>query len=450
MSKFIDRDRELALLNKRYGSGKAELVFIYGRRRVGKTRLVKEFLKGKRGVYLLAKQTSVKENLTSFSRRISEALGDELLKLSPLQSWDALFHYMSRDDRIVFVIDEFPYLVELDPSLPSVLQYHWDEHMSSSKVFLILTGSTVSLMEELMGPKSPLYGRRTGQIKVNPLDYFQARLFFSKYGTEDAVRAYSILGGTPAYLNLFRDSISLRENLINNLRADSLLYSDAMFLLREEVREPHNYMAVLEAVASGYNRFGQIADVTGLGRSSLGKYLSVLQELGFLERLTPIGSRKRGIYRIRDPYLRFWFRFIYPNQDLVEYGEVDRLVDLILKELDTYVGEVFEDVVAQLLRRMNYLGELPFRFSSLGKWWHGDKEFDLVALGKGKALIVEVKWSELKARDVERVLGRLRERVKGTPFQDRELHFLVVGRKAPPPAISFEEWDLRLSFRGVS
>ena len=445
MSKFIDREGELALLNERYRSGEAELIFIYGRRRVGKTRLVKEFLKGKRGVYLLAKQTSVKENLVSFSKRISEALGDKLLSLSPLQSWDALFQYMSRDERIVFVIDEFPYLVEIDPSLPSVLQYHWDEHLSSSKVLLILTGSTISLMEELMGPKSPLYGRRTGQIKVKPMDYFQARLFFPRYGVKEAVGAYSILGGTPAYLNLFKDSVSLRENLARNLRADSLLYSDAMFLLREEVREPHNYMAVLEAVALGYNRFGQIADVTGLERSSLGKYLSVLQELGLLERLTPIGSRRRGIYRIRDPYLRFWFRFIHPNQDLVEYGEVERLVDLICEGLDQYVGEVFEDVVVQLLMRMNSLGELPFRFSSIGKWWHGDKEFDLVALGKGKALIVEVKWSDLGEGEVERILGRLRERVKGTPFQDRELHFLVVGRRAPKPAISFEDWDVRLS-----
>ncbi len=342
-------------------------------------------------------------------------------------------------------IDEFPYLVEMDPSLPSVLQYYWDEVLSFTRIFLILAGSTVSVMEDLMGYKSPLYGRRIGQIKVKPMDYFDARLFFPGYGVEDAVRSYSILGGIPAYLRLFSDRVKFEENLKANLRADSLLYADALFLLREELREPRNYAAILEAIASGYNRFGQIADLTGLSKSSLGKYLSVLEDLELVERVVPLTFRRRprrGVYRIADPYLRFWFRFIHPNQDLVELGEVEALSRKILEGIDAYVGEVFEDIAAQLLMRLNSMGKLPFRFDKLGKWWKGDKEFDLVALSGRRALIVEVKWSDLGEREVERLLARMEERVSGTPFEDMDVTFTVVARRLRGQGISFEDWDL--------
>ncbi len=444
---FIDRIMELNLLESRYKSGKAELIFIYGRRRIGKTRLIKEFLKGKRSIYLLARQTSLKENLMTFSRRIGESLGDDMLLLSPLQNWDAFFHYLSNNskERLVVAIDEFPYLVELDPSLPSILQSFWDELLFSTKIFLLLLGSTVSAMEGLMGSKSPLYGRRTGQILLNPMDYFNARLFFPRYCTEDAVRSYSILGGTPAYLKLFSDDMKLEDNLKAQLRMDSLLYSDANFLLREELREPRYYMAILEAVASGYNRFGQIADVTGLSRSSLGKYLAVLEDLGFIERIVPLAKRRRprkGIYRVADPYLRFWFRFIYPNQDLIEFGEIDELVSIIMRDLESYVGVIFEDIAAQLLRKMNSMRLLPFRFNKLGKWWEKDKEFDLVALSSKKALLVEVKWSDLNERDVERILAKMEEKVRGTPFESMDVSFLVIARRLKGQGgISFEEWD---------
>ncbi len=439
-------------MESRYKSGKAELIFIYGRRRIGKTRLIKEFLRGKRSIYLLARQTSLKENLAMFSRRIGESLGDKILLFSPLRNWDAFFHYISKksEERLVVAIDEFPYLVELDPSLPSILQSFWDEILSSTGIFLLLLGSTVSTMEGLMGSKSPpLYGRRTGQIRLNPMDYFNARLFFPHYGTEDAVRSYSILGGVPAYLKLFSDEMKLEDNLRAQLRMDSLLYADANFLLKEELREPRHYMAILEAIASGYNRFGQIADVTGLSRSSLGKYLSVLEELDFIERVIPLARRRRprrGIYRITDPYFRFWFRFVYPNQDLVEFGEIDELVRIIMRDLEAYVGTVFEDIAAHLLRKMNSMGQLPFRFSRLGKWWERDKEFDLVALSRSgeRILLVEVKWSDLDERDASRILAKMEERTRGTPFEGKTVNFLVIARKSSDPrVVSFEEWDSR-------
>ena len=417
---FVDRCEELGLLEERLGSGLAEFVVVYGRRRIGKTALLIEFLRRNGGVYLLARETSKVENLRRFSERLAEVFNDELLRKNPFQSWDAFFEYLhqrSKEERLIFVIDEFPYLVKGDKALPSILQEYWDMKLSEGRIFLIICGSSVSMMERLLGYKSPLYGRRTGQLRLRPLDFFSAREFLPGYSIEEFVNAYGILGGTPAYLLEFSDERGFRENLGNYFRPDSFLYGDALFILREELEEPRNYFAIMEAIARGKTSLGEIMTETGLERALIGKYLSVLIELELVRREVPVtASRKsrKGRYYINDPYFAFWFRYVHPNSDLIETGQGELLVDLVMDDLPAYIGAVFEDVAGQFLLRLNRTGKLPFRFTKLGRWWHKGEEIDLVALNERekKALFVEVKWKGLSEREARGILNGLERKAE--------------------------------------
>lgn len=394
-----------------------EFVVIYGRRRVGKTALILRFMSGKGGVYLLARETSALENLRRFSERLADHFGDEVLRRNPLRTWDALFEYLARRaerSRLVVAIDEFPYLVKGSPELPSVLQEYLDLRFPETGLFLIVCGSSVGMMEKLLGYKSPLYGRRTAQLKVTPLRFPKVREFFPRYGWRELVEVYGILGGTPAYLREFSDDLTVEQNLLERyLRPDSILYADALFVLREELEEPRNYFAVMEAVARGKTTLGEIVNEVGLERGTVGKYLSVLRDLGLVRREVPVTESwksRRGRYYVEDPYFAFWFRFVHPNSDLIESGDVDAALRAILRDFSGYMGWVFELVAREVLSELNRRGRLPVRFTRVGRWWRGGEEVDLVALNPEtrEALLVEVKWADLGVGEAQRIVGRLK------------------------------------------
>ncbi|USS41610.1 ATP-binding protein [Thermococcus aggregans] len=432
---FVNRKSELSLLEDRFKSEKAEFIVVYGRRRVGKTALLLEFLRRNEGIYLLARETSEAENLKRFSQRVAEHFGDEFIMKNPFRSWDAFFEYLYQraDERLAVVIDEFPYLVKGNPSLPSILQEYWDLKLSKSKIFLVICGSSMSMMERLLGYKSPIYGRRTAQLKVSPLDFFEARDFLRGYSLENFVKAYGILGGTPAYLLEFNDSKSIEENLLDYFRPDSFLYGDARFVLMEELEEPRNYFAVMEAIARGKTTLGEIMNETGLERGTVAKYLSVLNDIGFVKREVPItASRKsrKGRYYIGDPYFAFWFRYVHPNADLIEMGQGDILVELVMEDLNEYIGWVFEEIARQFLIKLNKAKKLPFRFMKIGRWWHKGEEIDLITLNERerKALFVEVKWKDLKERESRRVLEDLKRKAKLVGLEGWEKRYGLVGK----------------------
>ncbi len=432
---FVDREGELASLEGRYGSGRLEFVVVYGRRRVGKTALILKFMEGKPGVYLLARQTSEAENLARFSLRMAEALGDRVLAKNPLRSWDAFFSYLSRLDgrRAVIALDEFQYLVEANPSLPSVMQEYLDGELAETDLFLIACGSSVGMMERISGYGSPLYGRRTGQILLRPLRFHQIGGFFPRYRWDDLVRVYGILGGTPAYLREFSDGLSPLGNLRERyLRPDSLLYMDAPFILREELPDPRNYFAIMEAVARGRTTLGEIISDTGLPRGTVGKYLSVLRDLGLVRREVPVTESwksRRGRYRLSDPYLSFWFRFVHPNSDLIEAGRIDPVLEEVRAELDSYLGPIFEEVAREaVLEACRDLGLSPSR---VGRWWgKRGEEVDLVVLDRrGRvALLVEVKWADLSGKEAAGILRNLRRKSEGLLEGYRKLYGLVARR----------------------
>lgn len=433
---FVNRKNELKFLEERLRSNKAEFIVIYGRRRIGKTALLLELIRRHGGVYLLARETSKIENLKRFSKRISEYFKDDFLQRNPFRDWDSFFEYLNQrvTQREIIVIDEFPYLVKGDRSLPSILQEYWDLKLSRGNIFLVICGSSVSMMEKLLGYKSPIYGRRTAQLNLKPVDFFSTKYFLMGYSTEDLVRSYGILGGTPAYLLEFNDKISIEENLLHYFKNSSFLYQDAFFVLREELDEPRNYFAIMEVVAKGKTTLGEIMNETGLDRATVGKYLSVLIDLSLIRRDIPVTASwksRKGRYYINDFYFDFWFRYVHPNVELIETDQGNLLVTLVMKDFKQYIGRVFEEIAKQFLIKLNISRELPFVATKIGKWWYKNEEIDIVALNENEkiASFIEVKWKNLNEKDTKNILDKLKRKAKILGLDEWTKFYGVIAKK---------------------
>lgn len=399
---FVNRVSELALLEKHYNSGHAELFVLYGRRRVGKTELLTHFCEGKRHVFFVADQVPEQTLRASLSKVVNDAMFGPGQVSAVYNTWDDLLGTLARqaqDERLVVVLDEFPYLVAAHPPLASILQRIWDQSLKNSQIMLILNGSYIGMMEEtVLGYKAPLYGRRTAQYLLEPLEFFDAQHFFSSYSPEDRLRAYAIYGGTPAYLQTIQPEQSLETNILEGiLERGSVLYDEVRFVLQQELREPRNYFAVLQAIASGNTRQNEIKQATGL--ENLAPYLDTLQQLHLVERIVPVTESqphksRRGLYRLKDNFLRFWFRFVLPNRSQLERGAKEMVFETAIRpEMDHFAGTVFEQVCQQYFWRMGLKGGLPFMPEQIGGWWQANQEVDLVALGGTQVMLVECKWS---------------------------------------------------------
>ncbi|MBI3051840.1 ATP-binding protein [Candidatus Woesearchaeota archaeon] len=434
---FLNRKAELQELEKLYGESKPKLVILYGRRRVGKTALLWEFAKKNKGLYLLGRQESEAEQLRRFSEEIAEFFNDSFLKVNPLSGWDAFFTYLGEKlskSKVPLFFDEFPYMVESNKSLPSILQDYWDNTFSKTSAFIILCGSSISMMEGLAGYKSPLYGRRTEQIILEPLTFFQAAEFFKGMSREDAVTFYSVLGGSPAYLLEFNLGKNLLDNIKDNmLQRAKFLYNDVMFVLREELHEPRNYFSILHSVSKGNAKIGEIVNDTGLPKGTVSKYLSVLSDLRIVERRVPITEKRmqnsrKGLYFIKDNYFNFWFRFVFQNISYIEQGRIDKLVDERIKpELNAYIGRQFENMAFQWLQK-------KFQSYLWGRWWHGDKELDCVGIDEKnrKIAFVEVKWSSLTDADINSVFAELKGKSQFVSWESegRAEEFMIIAKEA--------------------
>ena len=394
MKALVDRREELKALEEWFRRGKVALLF--GRRRVGKTRLVLEFIRGKRAVYLLAADSTLEYNLRKFSEELSARFGVPGLRFA---DFEELFRFLcSREDVDLVVIDEFGYLVRAG-ALPQ-FQRVVDLVLGSKK--LLLTGSTVSAIEsELLGYRSPLYGRVDLVKRLQPLRFHHLFEWFPGASFEGALAVYAATGGVPRYLEFFQ-RCTLEEVRRVMLNPDTLPFRDAKLILEEELPEPRRYFLVLEAIASGRTRLGEIAQYSGLEPYKLTYYLGVLRDLGYVTYERPLLEGKRGVYRIADPYLAFWFRFIHPFYEELESGITAQALAYFERNFNTHLGQVFEQVAGELL-----LPEL--RFTRAGRWWKRGEEIDLVALDEdsGTAYFVEFKYSrevdaELEARRLRR------------------------------------------------
>ena len=332
---FINRDQELDALEQMYRTSRAEFFVLYGRRRVGKTELLLQFCKDKPSIYFLASQLREQAQLQHLTEVARHILDDPLLQNLTFNDWESALIYFAqkaREKRLVLVLDEFQYLCEDKAALPSLIQRFWDLHGKNSNLFLILCGSQVSFMErEVLAERSPLYGRRTGQLQLTPLSYRDSGRFFPEYSAKEKIIVYGILGGIPAYLNrfAFRASQNMEQHIKQELLTpQGYLFDEVNFLLRLELRDPRTYASLWQAIANGATRLNEISQRVELERTKTNKYLSVLRDLGLVKRITPVTERapqksRRGHYKISDNYLRFWFRFVLPNRSLIESGNAD-------------------------------------------------------------------------------------------------------------------------------
>lgn len=406
---FIGREQELKILEERYHSSKAEFFVLYGRRRVGKTTLLREFGQKKPMIYYAASQTESRENLDQFVLRCQEVLSDKLLSNISFQSIEGILEYLAEHaksrkatgQKLIIVLDEFPYWVNANPAIPSLIQRFWDQHGQYANLMLVLCGSSISLMVDYaLAEKSPLYGRRTGQLQLTPLDYRTACRFFPDWSPKEKLLAYGVLGGIPAYLTQFDPDRSLRENIITGiLRKDTFLNEEPEFLLKTELREITSYTSILKAIAAGNTTLKDLTSKTNQTATSISSYLSNLQTLHLVVREISLAEQapeksKKGRYAIQDPFLNFWFRFVEPSRTLIELFQGEQLYQQIIEpQLAIYMGHVFEAVCRQYVL---YYGQeiglpLPMR---VGRVWHRDFDLDVVTENiDGSFTFGECKWS---------------------------------------------------------
>jgi AAA+ ATPase superfamily predicted ATPase len=399
---FINRQAELQLLEERYASDQAELFVLYGRRRVGKTELLTQFCRGKHHIFFVADLGAEPALRAALSAAVNAELLGPQAASAVYPAWDDIFLLLAQSaqkERLVVVLDEFTYLVDAHPPLASILQRLWDRDLVHSKLMLVLCGSYVGMMEKtVLGYRAPLYGRRTAQYLLEPLGFHHARHFFPTYGAADQVRAYAVFGGTPAYLRALPSSQTLLTHIGQQvLTRGTFFYDEVRFLLQQEMREPRNYFAILEAIASGRTRLNEIKQATGL--EGVTAYLDTLQGLRLVERTVPVTEAKphksrRGLYRLCDHFFRFWFRFVQPNRTLLERGGAQVVLDaMVAPQLDAFAGPIFEEVCQQFLWRWGLAGELPFLPLRIGGWWRANEEIDAIVVGQDAALLVECKWT---------------------------------------------------------
>ncbi|MDR1014913.1 MAG: ATP-binding protein [Coriobacteriales bacterium] len=431
---FVGRQKEMAALGRLYAREDFQFVVMYGRRRVGKTTLLNEFVKDKPALFFSAPQHDDAGALRVFSERLHSFLGQG--GLSPFATWAAAFEQLAKaaeDRRFVLIIDEFPYLANANRSIPSLLQNAIDRRLKDGRLFLVLCGSSLGFMERgVLSAKSPLYGRATAQLRITPFDFATAADFYPQYRFESKMTAFGVLGGIPKYLETFVDTEPVENNIVDHILNDrSLLYEEPMNFLREELREPATYNAIIEAIAGGASKLNEIATKAGLPTDKCAKYLRTLISLHVVQREMPVigQNRKNGIYRICDNFFTFWYRYVFENADMVERGDGQGLYDLFVRpDLDNYIGAtVFEGICQEYLWGLNARRKLPFVFSRAGRWWGNDprrreqSEIDIIAFHKRQALFCECKWrTEKLGLDV---LETLRERAGLFPdFSEKHLY----------------------------
>ena len=408
MKQFVDRELEMETLQNEYERDGSALVVLYGRRRVGKTTLISEFIKDKKALFFLASEEAEAQNRNAFKEKVAEFIDSDLLRSADIKSWDALFKTIMDtpfDSKPVIVLDEFQYLGKANPAFPSIFQRIWEEILKDKSVMVILCGSLISMMEsQTLAYGSPLYGRRTAQIRLKQIPFGHYHEFFPYKSRKELIEMYSVTGGVPKYIELFSESKDIYSAIQKCvLNRSGYLYDEPHFLLQQEVSEVGSYFSIIKAIAAGNSKLSAISSILEIKSTSLTKYLKTLIDLDILEREVPITEEnpeksKKGLYKIQDNYLRFWFAFVYPNMSFIESGHSRIVMNKIRNSLvKNHIAFVYEDVCKERMWDLNGEGAWPFNFTKIGRYWDSKDEIDIVALDpEGKNLILgECKyWAE--------------------------------------------------------
>lgn len=429
---FVGREKELQTLDRLYQKGSFEFVVIYGRRRVGKTTLLNEFIKDKKAIFYSCLDSNEKQNLDLFSSAVVTAITGAEAKFS-FQSYQDVLDYVlehAAEERLILVIDEYPYLANCYPGLSSLLAAMVDHKFLQSKLMLILCGSSLSFMEnQVLGYQSPLYGRRTAQMKILPFQFAECIRYYQNFDKQELALAYGVSGGIPLYMSKISDRKSMKENIKNNFfDISAYLYEEPENLIKQECREPMQYNAIIRSIATGSSKISEIAGTSGIGdNSTVSNYISKLLSLGIVEKEYPYktASTKKTIYKLADTMFQFWYRFIPSNRSLIERGAAERVYQKIEEQIPAYMGFVFEEICKQYLWKENLNGSAPIDFTDMGRWWGTDKmnksqaEIDILADNEqDEAIFAECKWrnedvgqAELKALQHKSTLFHYRRKV---------------------------------------
>lgn len=391
--RFVNREAELEYLNSEYTKSQASLVVIYGRRRIGKTALIKKFMSDKLGLYFLASEELERENINNLKNLIADFTENALLKRGFDFSWDDLFTVFKeyrRGQKKILVIDEFQYLGKVNSAFSSIFQRIWDQVLKDENIMVILCGSLINMMEsQTLSYSSPLYGRRTGQIKMKQISFLNYHEFFDNKTQDELVEFYAVTGGVPKYIEAFigeQDIFSGIEKHI--LGKQSFLYEEPVFLLEKEVSEIGSYFSIIKTIAQGNHKLGHISTNLGVSQTSLTKYLSTMINLDLIERQVPITEAnpeksKKGLYSIKDNFIEFWFKFIYPYRSYIEMDDTDYVMNKIRNNfIDNHVSFVYEKICMDRLWKLNKENSLPLKFSKLGRWWSNSDEIDIVGINE--------------------------------------------------------------------
>lgn len=441
MKKFVDRKNEMNFLENEYKKEESSFVVVYGRRRIGKTSLLSEFIKNKDALFFLATEESENENRNAFTKSVAMYTQNELLANATVESWETLFSYLasySPEKRKLIIIDEFQYIGKSNPAFISKMQKIWDTILKNANVMLILCGSLVNMMyDQTLSYSSPLYGRRTGQLKMHQIPFKYYQDFFDGEMTEkQLIESYAVTGGVPKYIESFRAFENIYDAIKNSvLSMESYLYEEPNFLLEKEVQDVGSYFSIIKTIASGKERASEIAAALGVRETNLPKYLNVLIDLDILEREVPVTEinpekSKMGLYKIKDNYIKFWFLFIYPYKSFIETDYPDFVLDKIRKSfIPNHTSFVYEDIC-----RKEYMNKLivqdvwDFVPQKIGRWWdRKDTEIDIVAVDENNNNIIfgECKYTN-KPMDTD-VYYSLLEKAKKVDWNkaDRNEFFIL-------------------------
>lgn len=406
---FVGRQRELAFLEEAWTGSKSAFIPVYGRRRVGKSELLVHFIEGRGGLYFVGKRAPAAAQIREFMETAARALDEPLFAQTRIENWKAALETVASrwkgKNKLVLVLDEFQWMVEASPELPSVIQELWDRQWSrNGRLFLVLCGSYLGFMErEVLGKESPLFGRRTGQLHLQPFNHLEAAGFHPRLPVDAQARIYAICGGIPAYLLALDGSLSVEQNITTRLLDDSApLAREPEFLLREELRDLSPYHAILTSLAEGKTNPAGLAKGTGLDARALNYHLTTLMELGYVQRRYPISDGRPNLrsvrYALDDPLLRFWFRFIFPHQSLLRVlGAARGFTELVRPDLESYFGRCFERLCREALPLL-YAAEGVQAAYQVGEYWDPKLQVDVVGLRQDRWTdLGECKWGTVSS-----------------------------------------------------
>lgn len=447
MDRFIDRKKEIEALTQEYQRIESSFVVVYGRRRVGKTCLINHFCEDKEAIYFLATEENEAENRNNFKNIIGKYFNNSLLLNANVGRWEDIFEVIQNRKnsgaRLVLVIDEFQYLGKANKSFPSIMMGIWDNILSKSNVMLILCGSLINMMtSQVLNYDSPLYGRRTAQIKLKQIPFEHYHEFNESFNEIQQVERYAVTGGVPKYVELFDSEADIYDAIRKNvLSRNSFLYAEPEFLLQKEVSEIGSYFSILKVIASGNHKLGKISAALNIQQSSLSKYLSVLIDLDILERQVPITEEnpeksKMGLYFIKDNFIKFWFQFVYPYRSLLESDKDEFVMDKIRQAfIENHVSYVYEDICREKV--WSLVGD-TLMINRVGRWWgKGDVEIDVVAYDSmgTDILFGECKYSKNpKGMDV---LEKLKEKSHSVEWntKSRNEFYCIFSKNGFSPAL---------------